>query len=80
MELCDVYNEKGERTGRVLERSLPLAEGEYRLVVGVWIVNSKNEILITQRSPEKSLCLINGKTRAAMYRRVKPDGKPWYGN
>ena len=53
MELSDVYNEKGERTGRVLERSQPLAEGEYRLVVGVWIVNSKNEILITQRSPEK---------------------------
>lgn len=53
MELCDIYNENREKTGRVHKRSQPLEDGEFLLVTGVWIVNSRNELLITKRAPEK---------------------------
>ena len=54
MELIDVYDRNGNRTGKVVERGTPLLEGEYILAVGMWIVNGKNEIFLTKRSPEKS--------------------------
>ena len=53
VEFCDIYNEHREKTGRVQKRSEPLRAGEFFLVVGVWIVNDKKEILITKRAPEK---------------------------
>lgn len=54
MELVDVYDQNGNRTGKIVERGTPLLEGEYILAVGMWIVNGKNEIFLTKRSPEKS--------------------------
>lgn len=54
MELWDVLDGNGRRTGRTTQRGAPLAEGEYHLVVHVWIVNSRGEFLITKRSAEKS--------------------------
>ena len=33
--------------------SLPLAPGEYHLVVEIWLRNSKGEVLLTKRHPEK---------------------------
>lgn len=51
-ELVDVYNEKRIKTGKVINRNEKnkLNENEYTLAVHCWIINSKKEILITQRS------------------------------
>lgn len=53
MERIDIYDKDGNPTGIVKDRSEPLAEGEYILAVGMWIVDKENRILLTQRSMEK---------------------------
>ena len=53
MELIDVYDRNGNRTGKVVERGTSLLEGEYILAVGMWIVDSQNRIFLTKRSSEK---------------------------
>jgi 8-oxo-dGTP diphosphatase len=50
MELWDVLDEDGNLTGRTIERGQPLKEGEYHLVVNIWIKNSMGEYLIQKRS------------------------------
>lgn len=50
MELWDILDEDGNLTGRSIERGQPLGEGEYHLVVNIWIKNSKDEYLIQKRS------------------------------
>ena len=52
-ELWDVYDSERNLTGRTHRREDPLPEGDYHLVVFVWLINSKNEFLITKRSPNK---------------------------
>ena len=52
-ELWDVYDEHRNRTGRHHRRGDPLSEGEYHLVVYVWMLNSRGEFLLTRRSPNK---------------------------
>lgn len=52
-ELWDVYDVRRNRTGRFHHRGDVLAEGDYHMVVHVWIQNSKGEFLITKRSPNK---------------------------
>lgn len=54
MELFDIYDENRQLTGRTVERGRTLAKDEYRLVVHVSIINSKNELLIQQRQPFKA--------------------------
>ncbi len=54
MELWDILDENGEKTGRVIERGKPLKKGEYHLVVDSWIMDGQGRFLITRRSPEKS--------------------------
>ncbi|HOP11274.1 MAG TPA: NUDIX domain-containing protein [Oscillospiraceae bacterium] len=49
-ELWDILDENGNFTGRYAERGKPLKKGEYHLVVEIWILNSKGEFLISQRS------------------------------
>ncbi|MGI6584535.1 MAG: NUDIX domain-containing protein [Gracilibacteraceae bacterium] len=49
-ELWDVLDKDGNLTGRTIERGRPLKEGEYHLVVHIWIRNSKGEYLIQKRS------------------------------
>lgn len=53
MELLDVLDEKGIPTGR----SLPISEiydnGYWHRSVHIWIINSKNELLVQKRNPEK---------------------------
>lgn len=51
LEFWDVVDEHGNRTGRLHERGKPMKRGEYHLSVSVWIVNSNNEFLISQRTP-----------------------------
>lgn len=56
MELTDIYNKNWEKTGRIIDRhdsSVTLSDEEYILVIGCWVFNSKKQILLTKRSPEK---------------------------
>lgn len=49
-ELWDLYTEDREKTGETWVRGQELPEGHYHLVADAWIVNSKGEYLISQRS------------------------------
>ncbi len=57
-EMWDVYDVNRQRTGRLHRRGDPLVPGEYHLSVFVWIVNTRGEILITRRAPNKGYPLI----------------------
>lgn len=52
-ELWNVYDKDRHLTGRVHRRGDFLAEGDYHLVVHVWVLNSRGEFLLTKRSPNK---------------------------
>ena len=53
MELWDILDKHGNKTGKIVERGMELDQGEYRLLVDVWIVNEKKEFLISKRIPTK---------------------------
>lgn len=58
MELWDIYDKDGNLTGRTaprMEYGAPMPEGDYHLAVTVVIVNSKEEMFCTHRSPEKPI-------------------------
>jgi 8-oxo-dGTP pyrophosphatase MutT (NUDIX family) len=50
VELCDVVDASGARTGRAVVRGTRLGSGEFHLVVHVWIRNEIGEYLIQQRA------------------------------
>jgi len=52
-ELWDVYDANRNLTGRLHRRGEYLAEGDYHLVVHIWMLNSRGEFLLTRRSPNK---------------------------
>lgn len=56
MERIDVYDQNGNPTGRVVERGTDykLSKDEYKLAVGIWIVDGDGKIFLTRRSMEKS--------------------------
>ena len=54
MELMDVYDRDGNRTGAVKDKEADWGPEEYRLAVGIWIQNDEGKLLITRRSMEKS--------------------------
>ena len=56
MEYWDLYDENGKSLHRTHLRGMPMEGGTYHLGVDVWTVNSKGEILITLRDPEKDDC------------------------
>lgn len=54
-EIWDIYDKDRNKTGRLAQRGVDrLKEGEYHIVVTAVILNSKNEILITQRASFKA--------------------------
>ncbi len=54
MELLDVYDDNGQKTGRVVERgSKDFKEGEHIAVAIIYIENSNHEFLIQKTSKEK---------------------------
>lgn len=53
-EIWDVLDEKGNKTGRYVERGRKMATGDYHLVVYVWKHNGKGEWLINKRAPRVS--------------------------
>jgi len=59
MEYWDLYNEKREKINKKHLRSNNniLNQGEYHIVVDVWIINDQNKIIITQRHPNKDFPL-----------------------
>ena len=54
-ELFDVLNEKGEYTNRVETRKKCHKEGLYHKAVVVFIINSKGQVLLQRRSPNKRM-------------------------
>ena len=54
MEGNDIYDSDRKSTGRVHLRGTPWGEGEYGLVVCVWIYDGRGRILLTRRAPQKS--------------------------
>ena len=52
-EIWDVYDSERNLTGRTHRRIDALAEGDYHLVVFIWLRNSKGEYLISKRAPNK---------------------------
>lgn len=52
-EIWDVYDQNRRLTGRTHRRGDPLAEGDYHLVVHVWLQNSSGQFLLTKRSSNK---------------------------
>lgn len=53
-EKIDVYDRNGNRTGKAVSKETPLKEGEYRMAVGIWIMDSQGRLFLTKRSMEKS--------------------------
>ena len=54
MEWNDFYDENRTRTGRIHRRGTPWKDGEFGLVVCVWVHDGKGRLLLTRRAPEKS--------------------------
>jgi len=50
MEFFDIYDETGQKLNKKALRGTKLKDGEYQLVVNVWIKNSENKYLIQQRN------------------------------
>lgn len=52
-EFWDIYDKNRNLTGRIHERGKPLADGEYHLVVHIWVQNENGDFLITKRAADK---------------------------
>lgn len=48
-ELWDIYDFHKRKTGKIHEKGTSFKEGEYHIAIHAWIINDKNEILLTQR-------------------------------
>lgn len=53
MELWDIYDETGRKTGRFHVRGTPMQPGDCHLGAIIVVVNHSRDILCTLRSPEK---------------------------
>lgn len=70
-EYFDLYTAERHRTGRRIQRGVPVPHGEYHIVVQIMTINSRGEVLLTQRVPEKTSggkwecsggCAVSGET------------------
>ena len=55
MELWDILDVTGNKTGRTIVRGQPLKDGEYHLTVHIYIINNERGFLIQKRSLKKDL-------------------------
>lgn len=53
-ELWDIYDAQRNKTGKIIRRGDEPGDGEYHLVVHVWIRNARGDYLLTKRDPRKS--------------------------
>ncbi len=54
MEFNDIYDARRQLTGRVHRRGTRWKDGEYGLVVCVWVYDGDGNFLLTRRAPGKS--------------------------
>lgn len=54
MELLDVLDENGNKTGEVEERSEVYRKGLWHRSSHIWIINDNNELLVQRRNPYKA--------------------------
>lgn len=54
-EIWDIFDKDGNLTGKTIERGKKLNEGEYHLVVHIWIRNDKGQYLIQKRAENLKL-------------------------
>ena len=54
MEFNDIYDENRQLTGRVHRRGSSWKQGEYGLVVCVWVYDGEGKVLLTRRAKGKS--------------------------
>ena len=55
MELINIYDAKRRKTDKIVDRySYKKREDEFDLSVQIWIINNKNEILLTKRTNKKT--------------------------
>lgn len=55
MDIWDIYNKYGQKTGRTVRKGTNLKPGEFHIVVEVWIRTSPGHYIIQKRSPNKKL-------------------------
>lgn len=55
VEIWDILDENGNKKNRTIVRGEELQEGDYHLVVHIWILNNKNEFLIQKRAEQLKL-------------------------
>lgn len=53
MELWDLYDGEGKKTGHYHVRGKPIPQGYYHLVAFVWTFTPQGKLLLTKRSKEK---------------------------
>ncbi len=53
MEYFDILDEQGNPTGEIKERRAVHRDGDWHKAVHIWIINSKQEVLLQKRSPHK---------------------------
>jgi mutator protein MutT len=54
-EIWDLYNENRISINKTHLRGLPIAKGEYHIVVDIWVINTNGQILIDKRHSDKPL-------------------------
>lgn len=55
MELIEVLDEKGQKTGQILDKEIVHQNGLWHREVAVWIFNSKGETLVQRRAASKKM-------------------------
>lgn len=55
MELIEVLNESGQKTGQILDKEIIHQQGLWHREVAVWIFNSKRETLVQRRAASKKM-------------------------
>ena len=53
MEYIDILDESGSKTGQIKSKPDIHRDGDWHRAVHIWILNSRNELLIQRRSPAK---------------------------
>ena len=57
MEYWDLYSKNRKKLNKIHLRGVEIPQGEYHVVVNIWIINDKNQILLTQRHADKTFPL-----------------------
>ena len=52
-EYWDLYDKNCNKTGERIKRGDPIPEGSHNICVEIWVLNKKDEVLLTQRHPDK---------------------------